>query len=294
MRSLFRSGSTKDKEASGPALRPGSPRAGRKPPPPPSSPGARPAPARGGPPIWGEANKQAAVQHAQAHGAAIRAAMDLTATGVGAGGVRSAAGPGQAGRRPSGSPRAGPRARSPRMSQALAAKKTAAPRPAPRPPPRKILLVRPPGCSTRTSQRTGAPPLPLLASASPCPSPRRRDPAMRLPPRARVPAPQVDLSQPIGQTFNRDLKVTKVHPGGQAEAAGINNGSIALAVAGNRIKNVVDFQLEMRRCQFNGDSHCEVRGVLVAVLTTRSARCVGSLCCLDDSHCEVRRVLVLS
>lgn len=55
----------------------------------------------------------------------------------------------------------------------------------------------------------------------------------------------VDLGKPIGVAFNRDMRVTKVHPGGQAEAAGIMKGAIAVAVAGVKIKNVVDFQLEV-------------------------------------------------
>jgi hypothetical protein len=69
----------------------------------------------------------------------------------------------------------------------------------------------------------------------------------------------VDLAKPIGLSFTRDMRVTKVHPAGQAEGVGIMKGAIVVAVAGVRIRNVVDFQLEMRRCQFAGDEHCEVR-----------------------------------
>lgn len=68
----------------------------------------------------------------------------------------------------------------------------------------------------------------------------------------------MDLSQPIGLAFNRDMKVTKVIPNGQGEKAGITVGSLVLAVAGSLVRNVVDFQLEMRRCSFNGDEFCEV------------------------------------
>jgi len=68
----------------------------------------------------------------------------------------------------------------------------------------------------------------------------------------------VDLSQPIGLAFNRDMKVTKVIPNGQGEKAGITVGSLVLTVAGSTVRNVVDFQLEMRRCSFNGDECCEV------------------------------------
>ena len=66
------------------------------------------------------------------------------------------------------------------------------------------------------------------------------------------------MAQPIGLAFNRDMKVTKVIPNGQGEQGGIPVGSIVLAVAGTPVKNVVDFQLEMRRCSFNGDEFCEV------------------------------------
>jgi len=66
------------------------------------------------------------------------------------------------------------------------------------------------------------------------------------------------LALPIGLAFNRDMKVTKVTPNGQGEQGGIPVGSIVLAVAGTPVKNVVDFQLEMRRCSFNGDEFCEV------------------------------------
>lgn len=40
------------------------------------------------------------------------------------------------------------------------------------------------------------------------------------------------------------FRVTKVHPGGQAEKAGITSGAIVIAVAGKEVKNVVEFQVQ--------------------------------------------------
>ena len=69
---------------------------------------------------------------------------------------------------------------------------------------------------------------------------------------------EIDFEQELGVSFDRDLKVTRVAQGGQGQLKGIQAGFRLLSVEGVSVTNVVDFQLEKRRCEFDGRSKCEL------------------------------------